>query len=63
MNSAPACCICGRFVEYRQVVHLVDLEPLFNGQHFGSDNTHADKCERHDHRRRLVEAMQENCIA
>jgi hypothetical protein len=43
--------------------HLVDLEPLFKGQHFGSDSTHADNAGGVIIGDAWWKAMQENCIA
>jgi hypothetical protein len=41
----------------------VDLEPLFKGQHFGSDNTHPDATGSAMIGDAWWKAMQENCIA
>ena len=43
--------------------HLVDLEPLFKGQHFGSDNTHPDNAGGVIIGDAWWQAMQANCIA
>jgi hypothetical protein len=43
--------------------HLVDLEPLFQGQHFGTDRTHADNAGGIIIGDAWWKAMQENCIA
>jgi hypothetical protein len=43
--------------------HLVDLEPLFKGQHFASDSTHADNAGGVIIGDAWWKAMQENCIA
>ena len=43
--------------------HLVDLEPLFMGQHFASDNTHADTAGSVIIGDAWWKAMQDNCIA
>jgi len=43
--------------------HLVDLEPLFMGQHFGSDNTHPDATGATIIGDAWWKAMQDNCIA
>ena len=43
--------------------HLVDLEPLFQGQHFASDRTHADNAGGITIGDAWWKAMQENCIA
>jgi hypothetical protein len=43
--------------------HLVDLEPLFMGQHFGSDNTHPDSTGGVLIGDAWWSAMQQNCIA
>jgi lysophospholipase L1-like esterase len=43
--------------------HLVDLEPLFKGQHFGSDRTHPDATGAQIIADAWWKAMQENCIA
>jgi hypothetical protein len=42
--------------------HLVDLEPLFKGQHFGSDNTHPDATGAVNIGDAWWKAMQENCV-
>ncbi len=41
---------------------LVDLEPLFKGQHFGSDNTHPDSTGAKIIGDAWWKAMQDNCI-
>jgi hypothetical protein len=43
--------------------HLVDLEPLFQGQHFGGDNIHADNAGGVLIGNAWWKTMQENCIA
>jgi hypothetical protein len=43
--------------------HLVDLEPLFQGQHFGSDRTHPDNAGGVIIGDAWWKAMQNNCIA
>lgn len=43
--------------------HLVDLEPLFMGQHFASDNTHSDNAGGVIIGDAWWKAMRENCIA
>ena len=43
--------------------HLVDLEPLFKGQHFGGDQTHPDQMGGVLIGDAWWKAMQENCIA
>ena len=43
--------------------HLVDLEPLFKGQHFAGDNTHADTAGGVLIGDAWWKAMQENCVA
>jgi hypothetical protein len=43
--------------------HLVDLEPLFKGQHIGSDRTHADNEGGKIIAKAWWETMQANCIA
>jgi hypothetical protein len=43
--------------------HLVDLEPLFKGQHFGGDQTHADNAGGIIIGDAWWKAMQVNCIA
>ena len=43
--------------------HMVDLEPLFKGQHFGSDQTHPDNAGGVIIGDAWWKAMQENCIA
>jgi len=43
--------------------HLVDLEPLFMGKHFASDNTHPDVPGGVIIGDAWWKAMQENCIA
>ena len=43
--------------------HLVDLEPLFQGQHFGTDQTHADATGSKLIGDAWWKAMQDNCIA
>ena len=43
--------------------HMVDLESLFKGQHFGSDQTHADNAGGVVIGDAWWKAMQENCIA
>jgi hypothetical protein len=43
--------------------HLVDLEPLFQGQHFASDRTHADNAGGVIIGDAWWKAMQGNCIA
>lgn len=43
--------------------HLVDLEPLFQGQHFASDNTHPDNAGGVIIGDAWWKAMKENCVA
>jgi hypothetical protein len=43
--------------------HLVDLEPLFKGQHFASDNTHSDTAGGVIIGDAWWKAMQEQCVA
>jgi hypothetical protein len=43
--------------------HLVDLEPLFMGQHFGSDRTHPDNTGGTIIAEAWWKAMQQYCVA